>query len=73
VWGLRYVDELVLRDRDTDANGSLDERLYAMQDANYNVTGIVDTSGAVVERYTYTPYGVRTVLTANWQPTTGNY
>jgi hypothetical protein len=31
VWGLRYIDDyiddLVLRDRDTDGNGSLDERL----------------------------------------------
>ena len=26
VWGNRYVDDLVLRDRDTDANGTLDER-----------------------------------------------
>jgi len=57
VWGVRYVDDLVLRDRDTDSNGTLDERLYAMQDANWNVTAIADASGAVVERYTYTAYG----------------
>lgn len=29
VWGLRYIDGLVLHDRDTDGSGSLDERLYA--------------------------------------------
>jgi YD repeat-containing protein len=54
VWGRRYVDELILRDRDTDANGTLDERLYALQDGNFNVTAIADTSGAVVERSSYT-------------------
>ncbi len=39
VWGLRYVDDLVLRDRDTSdpKNGVLNERLYALQDANWNV------------------------------------
>jgi len=59
VWGRRYIDDVVLRDRDTTnpANGTLDERLYTMQDANYNVTAIADTSGDVQERYAYTPYG----------------
>ena len=32
-----------------------------MQDANLNVTALVDGSGAVVERYAYDPFGVRTV------------
>ena len=55
-----YVDALVLRDRDTDANGTLDERLYPTQDANYNVTAILNISGTVQEKYTYTPFGVVT-------------
>jgi hypothetical protein len=55
VWGLRYIDDLVLRDRDTTGNGTLDERLYAMADANWNVTGVVNTSGVVQERIEYTP------------------
>jgi RHS repeat-associated protein len=58
---MRYVDELVLRDRDTNADGSLDERLYALQDSNFNVTALADTSGAVQERYSYTPYGTRSI------------
>jgi RHS repeat-associated protein len=73
LWGRRYVDELIFRDRDTDANGTLDERLYSLQDGNFNITAIADTSGAVVERFSYTPYGQRTVLTPNWQPTTTNF
>ena len=66
VWSPVYVDALIARDRDTDANGSLDERLYAMQDANFNVTGVIDTSGTVQERYLYDPYGSVTYLTGSW-------
>ncbi|MCZ2341706.1 MAG: hypothetical protein LC104_07905, partial [Bacteroidales bacterium] len=36
-WGLRYVDDLILRDRATVTPGVLDERLWALQDANWNV------------------------------------
>jgi RHS repeat-associated protein len=36
-------------------------RLYAEQDADYNVTSLTDASGAVVERYAYDPYGAVTV------------
>jgi len=57
-WGLRYIDDIIERDRDTTANGTLDERLYGMQDANWNVTGLGDTSGAAHERYAYSAYGV---------------
>ncbi|MCI0460725.1 MAG: RHS repeat-associated core domain-containing protein [Gemmataceae bacterium] len=66
VWSPVYVDALVLRDRDSDGNGSLDERLYVLHDANFNVTALLDTSGAVVERYVYDPYGKVTVLAPNW-------
>ena len=62
VWGLRGLDDLVLRDRTT--TNPLDERRYACPDANANVTAIVDTAGAVTERYEYDPYGVTTTLSA---------
>ena len=64
VWGDRYVDDLILRDRDTDANGSLDERRYAMQDPNWNMVAIANTSGDVQERYSYSGYGTPTFLTS---------
>ena len=63
VWGLGYVNELVLRD-EFNADGSLKQRLYAQQDANWNVTTVVNTQGVVVERYEYDPYGNVTVLNA---------
>lgn len=65
IWSPTYVDALVLRDRDTDNNGSLDERLFALQDANYNVTGIANTSGLIQERYTENPFGAPTFRDAS--------
>ena len=63
VWGLRYIDDIALRDRDTTDDGTLDERLYGMQDANWNVTLIADETGTAQERYSYTSYGFCALLT----------
>ena len=63
IWGRRYIDDLVVRDRDTTGNGTLDERLYPLQDANWNVTALSNTTGTIQERYTYTAYGQPTFLT----------
>jgi len=62
VWGIRYVDELVCRDDATP------QRLYACQDANFNLTAITDTSGSVVERYVFDPYGTRAIYSPSWTP-----
>jgi RHS repeat-associated protein len=64
VWGLRYVDDLILRDRDANSDGTLDERLYAIQDAIWNVISIATPAGGVYERYSFAPYGARSVLSA---------
>src|SRR4029453_7908253 len=68
VWGLPYIDNLVLRDRDTSApaDGTLDERLYAMQDPNWNVLAIANASGAIKERYAYDAYGKPTLFDASY-------
>jgi len=70
VWGLRYLDDLVLRDRSPTNNGTLSERLYALQDANWNVTTIVNAGGVVQERYRYTAYGEPEFLNASFSPVT---
>ena len=72
VWSLGYINDLVERDGFA-AGGVLtpSARLYALQDANHNVTAIVNTSGVVQERYAYDPYGSYTVLTAAWAATAG--
>ena len=71
VWGLRYIDDLVLRDRDTDADGSLEERLYAIQDANWNVVALANVGGAIQERFIYSAYGTSSVLNADFTAKTG--
>ncbi|MDX1929039.1 MAG: RHS repeat-associated core domain-containing protein, partial [Pirellulaceae bacterium] len=72
VWGLRYIDDQVLRDRAPSGSGPLSERLYALQDANWNMDAIVNASGSVQERYSYTAYGVPTVLTPAFAPRTSS-
>src|SRR5207245_693417 len=59
VWSPAYVDAMI--ERDTPS-----QRLYVQQDANWNVTALIDTSGNVQERYAYDPYGLATVLAPNW-------
>ena len=67
VWSQRYIDAAVLRDENTSANGLCDDqRLYYLNDANFNVTALLDTSGHAVERYVYSPYGVLTIYDATW-------
>jgi hypothetical protein len=57
IWSQRYVDALVLRDRDADGNqgNGLEQRHYVQSDANFNVTALLNTSGTVQERYIYEP------------------
>ncbi len=67
LWDIRYIDAPVCRWRGTQEGGQgLDECLYYCNDANMNVTALVDTSGGVVERYQYTPYGQVTVCNSAW-------
>jgi RHS repeat-associated protein len=70
VWGIRYIDELILRDNDTSnpLNGTLNQRHYALQDANFNVVAIVGSTGSVVRRYSYDAYGYSTTLEADYSP-----
>jgi RHS repeat-associated protein len=68
VWGTRYIDDLVLRDRDVDGNSTLEERKYALQDANWNVIALTDESGAVDERYAYSAYGAAAILNPSFTP-----
>lgn len=62
VWGVRFVDDLVGRDRDTTGDRMLNERLYGLQDANWNLTSATSSSGHVEERYMYSAYGLSTIL-----------
>ena len=50
VWGLRYIDDLLYRDKGA-------ERLYSIADPNWNVVAIANTSGTILERMTYNAFG----------------
>jgi len=69
-WGLRYVDDLIMRQ-----HGSTH---YVLADPNWNVVALTNTSGVVVERMTYAAFGKINVFdatftaktpTANWSRT----
>jgi YD repeat-containing protein len=69
VWHPYYVDALAVRLWDGDDDGNYtdaDETHYALHDANFNVTALINRSGTVIERYEYTPYGELTVLDADF-------
>ncbi len=56
VWSPVYVDAMVLPDSGT---GALNQRVWVQQDANWNVTALVNGSESVVERDAYDPNGNR--------------
>ena len=62
VWDNRYIDAPILR-------ATPGEVLYYANDANMNVTALVDAAtGLVVERYHYDPYGQVLFMEADWTP-----
>lgn len=66
VWSPVYVNAMVLRDSATSSSGLTSTggdyaRLYELQDADYNVVALVNTSGSIVENYDYTPFGAQTI------------
>jgi RHS repeat-associated protein len=64
VWGQRYVDDLVLRDEGGN-------RLYALQDAQFNVVAITDNTGSVEQRFAYQAYGQSESLNADFTAYSG--
>jgi RHS repeat-associated protein len=66
VWSPIAPDTLIETNRDIGNTGHLNTLVYVQQDANQDVTAVINTSGAVQERYVYDPYGAYTILTANW-------
>jgi len=76
VWGL-YLDEQLLYDFDAHADGNFDaideangdKRYYVTHDFLYSATAVLDSSGTVLERYDYTPYGAVTFWSADYSDT----
>ena len=53
-----YIDDIIAK---SEADDSV---LYYHTDRQYNVRGLTDANGDIVELYAYTPYGERTVVDA---------
>lgn len=70
VWGVRYVDDLVLRDR-FDITPGYDNRHYALQDALFSVVALADDTGEVKERFSYQPYGQSEALDPDFSSYSG--
>lgn len=65
VWGLRFIDDLVLSREDANADGDYEDSLgttadstrYALTDHQSTVIALISDTGTLLERVTYTPYG----------------
>ncbi len=67
-WGFETQIPEAMRGRiykKTDRYGE-EELTYALQDAHFHITTLADTTGAAVERCSYTPYGEQTILDADF-------
>jgi len=60
IWGARYIDDLVARRRDADADRDYsdagDATTYALSDVQFSVVAML-SGGKVLERVAYDPYG----------------
>ena len=59
IWGNRYIDDLVLREKGA-------EKLYSLADPNWNVVATTNTSGTVQERIAYDAFGKPNWLNASF-------
>ncbi len=64
VWGLRYIDDLILRDRATANNGTIKQRRYVLQDGNWNTIALCDITGFVTERFAHSACGTPVFMTS---------
>jgi RHS repeat-associated protein len=59
IWGKRYIDDLILREKGT-------EKLYSLADPNWNVVATTNASGTVQERMKYDAFGKITWMNASF-------
>jgi RHS repeat-associated protein len=59
VWGIQYIDDLIVRVRD-------EEYLYSLVDTNWNIVALCDNNGIIQERYKYDAFGKIKILNNNF-------
>jgi RHS repeat-associated protein len=68
VWSPIFIDCMVVRFRGSE----LGDWHYPTEDANFNASALVDAGGTVIERYTYTPFGVVSYYSPAWTAHAGS-
>jgi RHS repeat-associated protein len=66
VWQPTSRWEMLLRDRAATPGGELDQRHYPLKDA-LDVVALSDAEGAVIERYSYSAFGMTTFMDAGFE------
>lgn len=66
VWQPTSRWEMLLRDRVTTPGGTLDQRHYPLKDA-LDVVALSDAEGVVIERYSYSAFGMTTFMDAGFE------
>jgi len=57
--GSSYIDDVIMRDRDTDGDGAVDdERVYYCQNWRHDVVAVIFSDGSMAEWDAYSAYGV---------------
>ncbi len=65
LWGARHRDDLVRRDRATGTPGTFDETRYVLMDY-FSPAAITDEEGEVTERYAFSAFGLRSILSPDY-------
>jgi len=53
----RWIDEPLTLDLDSDNDGKIEQRFFYHDDAKRYITALTDSTGMIIERYTYDAYG----------------
>ncbi|MBX3375225.1 MAG: hypothetical protein KF817_15460, partial [Phycisphaeraceae bacterium] len=61
IWGIRYIDDLILRRIDTDLDGDVDHDWYHLTDVQFSTVAVIaprtSQNARIHERLTYDAYG----------------
>ena len=63
VWGLRYIDDAIVRLLDKNLDGDCrdsGELFWQLSDAQFSTVAVIDKNAVLQERVSYTSYGVGT-------------
>ena len=71
VWSPVYVNALLVYDSLVSVGPT--GRFWALHDANWNTIALVNSSGSIVERYDYTPFGKLTIYDGSGTVLSGSY